>query len=366
MSDLSYLKKTPLYDEHLKLKAKIVDFGGWAMPVQYEGILAEHIQCREKVALFDTCHMGEFFFKGDIKKSGIETPLSFSIDKISIGKCKYGFLLNENGGIVDDLIVYKITPDEFMMVVNASTSDNDFSILKSYLKNDTKFENHSHKMAKIDVQGPLSRDLLIKLFGKQINDIKYFNFIKMNLLDEDCIISRTGYTGELGYEFYLPAKNASTLWRKLLENDTVKSAGLGARDVLRLEMGYSLYGNDLAENITPFEADLGIFVDFNKEFLGQNILKQQKEKGVKQIKVAFKTNSRRAPRSHYKIIVDEKEVGEVTSGIFSPMLGFGIGLGLIKPEMNKIGKKIILNQGKVNIEAEITELPFYKNSSLRK
>jgi len=358
-------KKTQLYQEHVSLGAKMVPFGGWCMPIQYEGIIAETEHCRSKVSIFDTCHMGEFYFKGNIAESGIEKPISFCIEKVSVGKCKYGFLMNSKGGVVDDLIVYRIADDELMIVVNAATCDNDFAYMSSFIKGDCVFENQSANKAKIDVQGPLARDVMKGLFDGDFDSMKYFGFIHTQFDGQEILVSRTGYTGELGYEIYSDSSVASKLWNLLLSDDRVKPAGLGARDILRLEIGLSLYGQELTETITPVEAGLPFFVDFTKEFVSSDILTKQRDEGTERVKIAFIADSRRSPRHDFEIYSGEEKIGIVTSGVFSPMVKCGIGLGLVKPEFSALGTDIQIVSGRTKIDAKVCELPFYKNGTAR-
>jgi len=358
-------RKTVLFQKHIEAKAKMVPFGGWEMPIQYEGIIAETEQCRKSVALFDTCHMGEFRFKGDIKTSGIEKAVSFHIEKVPLGRCKYGFLMNDKGGVVDDLIVYRTAEDELMIVVNAATCENDFNYMSSFLK-DCEFENQSDKTAKIDVQGPLSKDVMSGFFNADFNDMKYFSFIRADYKGKEILISRTGYTGELGYEIYCDVSIAGEIWNMLLTDDRVKPAGLGARDILRLEVGLSLYGHELTEDITPVEAGLPFFISFDKDFIGSDVLLKQKAEGTKRIKIAFAAGSRRSPRSGFEIFAGGKLIGEVTSGVFSPMLKSGIGVGLVDAEFSEIGTEIKIVSGKAQIDAKVCELPFYKDGTARK
>lgn len=361
---MNNLKKTPLYNEHKKLNAKFGPFGGWDTPIFYAGILTEHRHCREKACVFDICHMGEFIFKGDIAKSGIETAVTQSIGTIPAGRSRYGFILNETGGIIDDLIIFRLAEDKLMLVVNAATSENDFEVIKAGLKNG-EFENASSRTAKLDIQGPLARDVIKDVLGLELT-LAYFNFSYFDVAGEKILISRTGYTGELGYEIFTGNDTAVTLWEKFAADERVKPAGLGARDILRMEMGYSLYGNDIDEETTPLEAGLGMFVYFDKEFVGKDALLKETEQGLKKVKIAFKVNSRRTPRQHYKILAGEKEIGEVTSGTFSPMLSCGIGMGYVKPGFDKTGSDISISDGgSVKLNAEIVDLPFYKESSLR-
>ncbi|MFC2061181.1 glycine cleavage system aminomethyltransferase GcvT [Elusimicrobiota bacterium] len=357
--------KTPLFAEHKKLNAKIISFGSWDMPVSYTGIIEEHAQCRREAALFDTCHMGEFIFRGDIPASGIEAEVTQSIEKTPTGCNSYGFILNENGGVIDDLIISKISENELLLIVNAATREKDYIMLKDRLKSG-ELEDVSDTTSKIDLQGPLSNQVITDNLGLSI-DLKFFRFSNYKVLGKDSIISRTGYTGELGYEFYLDNSTAMKLWETLISDNRVKPAGLGARDILRIEMGYSLYGNELDENTTPVEAGLENFVHFEKDFIGKGALLKQIEAGPRKTKIAFKTASRRSPRQHYKILSGSNEIGTVTSGCFSPMLNCGIGMGYIKSELKESVSGIIITDGNtVEIEAEVTELPFYKNGSARK
>lgn len=359
------LRATPLFKRHQNLKALLAPFGGWNMPIQYEGILAEHRWCREKAALFDICHMGEFYFQGDIEKSGLENVFTFSVKSIPVGRSRYGFLLNENGGIIDDLIVFRLDEDQAMIVVNAATADNDFEVIRQRISGGI-FLNISDTTGKLDLQGPLSREVMVRFFGEKVAQIPYFRFETMEILGEEAIVSRTGYTGELGYEIFIKSHKVGELWDLFLTEDWVKPAGLGARDVLRLEVGYSLYGSDIDVETTPLEAGLEAFVNFDKEFVGKDALLKQKDEGLSRKKIAFQANSRRSPRHHYEICVKDENVGSVTSGVFSPMLGFGIGLGYVKPEAADIGAPLTIRHENVSMEAKVVELPFYTGGSLRK
>ncbi|MRR36088.1 glycine cleavage system aminomethyltransferase GcvT [bacterium] len=361
---MEQLKNTPLFSEHEELKALMAPFGGWNMPIQYEGIIAEHRWCREKAALFDICHMGEFHFKGDIVASGLEDVFTFSVKSIPVGRSRYGFLLNENGGVLDDLIVFRLADDEAMVVVNAATIAKDFAAISARLSGG-EFRDISAATGKLDLQGPLSRDLLSGVIGPEIAAIPYFKFIRTKVLGVEALVSRTGYTGELGYEIFLPAEKSVELWTRLLADERVKPAGLGARDVLRLEMGYSLYGSDIDEATTPLEAGLEAFVNFDKAFVGKEALLKQRAQGVKRLKVAFDVTSRRSPRHDYAIHFEGERVGTVTSGVFSPMLGCGIGMGYVAPAVATLGAPLTISHEKVSMEATVVDLPFYRGGSLR-
>lgn len=359
------LKTTPLVDRHRALGALMAPFGGWDMPIQYEGILAEHRACREKSALFDICHMGEFRYEGDIVGGGLENVFTMSVASIPVGRSRYGFLLNERGGIIDDLIVFRLAENEAMIVVNAATAPNDFAVIGSRLPGSARFEDISAATGKLDLQGPLSRDVLMSLIGREIASLPYFRFIETTVMGSPAIVSRTGYTGELGYEIFLPAEKTTELWDALLTYPSVKPAGLGARDLLRLEVGYSLYGNDLDEKVTPLEAGLEAFVNFDKAFVGKEALLAQRAAGLPRAKVAFKVGSRRSPRHYYEIWSGEARVGTVTSGAFSPMLGCGMGLGLVDPASAAPGAALTIRHGSLVMEATACSLPFYAGGSLR-
>ena len=360
------LNRTKLFQEHESLKALLAPFGGWEMPIQYPtGIIAEHRWCREQAALFDICHMGEFLYEGDLEAGGLEGVFTFSVKSIPVGRSRYGFLLNENGGVIDDLIVFRLAEEKAMVVVNAATIANDFAVINSRLTGKATFTDISDATAKLDLQGPQARAVLTKFFGDDLGALPYFTFTETTHLGVKAIVSRTGYTGELGYEIFLPTEKVQELWNLFLSDERVKPAGLGARDLLRLEVGYSLYGSDIDEVTTPLEAGLSSFVNFNKEFVGKKALLKQREEGLKRIKVAFKVASRRSPRHHYDICFEGENLGTVTSGAFSPMLGCGIGLGFVSPEVAAIGTPLTIQHEKVSMEATICDLPFYRDGSLR-
>jgi aminomethyltransferase len=360
------LNKTKLFQDHEARKALLAPFGGWEMPIQYPtGIIAEHRWCREQAALFDICHMGEFLYEGDLDAGGLEGVFTFSVKSIPVGRSRYGFLLNENGGVIDDLIVFRLAEQKAMVVVNAATIANDYAVINSRLTGKATFTDISDATAKLDLQGPQARAVLTKFFGDDLGTLPYFTFTETTLLGVKAIVSRTGYTGELGYEIFLPTEKVQELWNLFLSDERVKPAGLGARDLLRLEVGYSLYGSDIDEVTTPLEAGLSSFVNFNKEFIGKGALLKQREEGLTRVKVAFKVASRRSPRHHYDICFQGENVGTVTSGAFSPMLGCGIGLGFVRPEIAAIGTSLTIQHDKVNMEATICDLPFYRDGSLR-
>ncbi|PHS37226.1 MAG: glycine cleavage system protein T [Sulfurovum sp.] len=350
------LLKTPLHARQQELKTKNVSFCGWDMPIQFDGIIAEHGYCRNGVALFDTSHMGEFFFKGDIKTSGINEATSVNIDALAVGKCKYGFLLNDQGGVIDDLIVYRLSEDELMIVVNAATSKLDLETLNARITNATLIDK-SLEYAKLDVQGPKSKEILEKYFDVDLDALQFFSFVQTKVFDSDCLLSRTGYTGELGFELYIDNETSVKLWDALLA-DGANPAGLGARDILRLEMGYSLYGNDLSEDITPLEANLEKFVNLKRDYVGKDALAKQKKEGLQRILLPFITTTRRSARKDFEVYQNDKKIGFVTSAAFSPILNKGIGLAMVDTSTYDENAQIQLRDNRGSLDANITTLPF--------
>lgn len=354
------LKRTSLYEKHKELGAKNIGFCGWDMPVQYESILKEHDACRNAAAIFDTSHMGEFFFEGNILFSGINNSVTIDLLALPVGKCKYGFILNENGGVIDDTIVYKADKDRLMFVVNASRIEIDFKTIQAQVENGS-FIDASNRTSKIDLQGPKSRQILENFLHVDLEGLKYFHFTEADILGSYALLSRTGYTGEIGYELYLDNETAPKVWDKLIKLGATP-AGLGARDVLRLEKGYSLYGQELDENTTPLEAGLGMFLQESSYYTGKEALDKQKEQGITKKLIAFKTNSKRAPRHGFSITQEGKEIGAVTSGVYSPCVASGIGLGYVSVKEFDETKPFEIQAERGSIAVTLTTLPFYKKS----
>jgi len=352
------LQKTPLYQAHVSLGAKMAPFGGWLMPIQYEGILAEHAHTRSAVSVFDICHMGEFILEGEAVSSGLDRVVSQKIVTLPLGSCRYGFMLNEQGGILDDLIVYRLKENIWMLVVNAATIAGDEAHLKGHLAKRCVFKNISADLGKLDVQGPKSRDALQDIFGSNITKLKYYSFAEFAFAKESCIISRTGYTGELGYEIYISAGKVNDLWELLLKDKRVKPAGLGSRDTLRLEMGYPLYGQDLDARHTPIAAGLEKFVEILKDFIGKDALLNEQKNRPRERLVCFKASSRRSPRHGFAIFNQGERVGTVTSGSFSPSLCAGIGMGYVSGAY-KTGANLLVKDSNTEIPVSIVEKPFY-------
>lgn len=358
------LMKTPLIEEHKTLGARLAPFGGWLMPIQYPGIIEEHLWTRKNAGLFDICHMGEFIIEANLTKSNLESLVTMELKSMKASSCRYGFMLNEEGGIIDDLLVYRISDTRWMVVVNAATTSGDESRMREYLTGVTRFENVSTSLGKLDLQGPLAGKALSELAGADIEKLRYYTFGYFTVLGEKIIISRTGYTGELGYELYMPNQKIVSLWRKILEDKRVKPIGLGARDTLRLEMGYGLYGQDVDASTSPLEAGAERFICWDKDFIGKEALLKQKQGGILRRMICFMADSRRSPRHNYRIVYNDQDLGAVTSGSFSPSLGVGIGMGYVSREI-AIGEEIILKESAVSISAKVISKPFYKNGSAK-
>ena len=357
-------KKTPLYEKHLELGGKIVDFSGWLMPVQYTSIMDEHQSIREKIGVFDISHMGEFFVSGKGASAWLNYMLANNIEKLSAGEAQYTFLLNAKGGIIDDLIVYCLGAEEFFMVVNAAKIDEDFAWLSEHLPQGANISNDSENWAALAIQGPESFRVFASLFAEKElpkrNGVERFEFE-----GQEYIVCRTGYTGEDGFELLCSSSYGSELFEKVVKIGA-KPCGLGARDSLRLEMCYPLNGSDLSPEITPLESGLGFFVDMEKgDFIGKEVLEKQKVEGLKKRLVALKvlpSNRRTAPpRAHYPVVDKEgNHLSELTSGILSPTLGEGIGMAYLPVELCEIGTQIYLDVRGRKIPIEVIKKPFLK------
>ncbi|MCX5699199.1 MAG: glycine cleavage system aminomethyltransferase GcvT [Candidatus Omnitrophica bacterium] len=350
--------KTPLYETHLALGAKMASFGGWMMPIQYQGILAEHAHTRQSVSVFDICHMGEFMLQADPALSDFDRLVTQNITAMPLGACRYGFMLNEQAGILDDLIVYRMNKASWMLVVNAAATSGDLAHLKKNLSSGCSLENVSDKMSKLDVQGPQSLEALKNIFGEGVSKLNYYTFSEFILQNQRCIISRTGYTGELGYEIYIANDYVGRLWELLLCDSRVKPAGLGCRDTLRLEMGYPLYGQDLDARHSPSAAGMLKFVDLSKDFIGKGALIKEQNNGPREHLIYFQADSRRAPRHNFAILDKGRQIGTVTSGSFSPSLSVGIGMGYIAGNFD-IGSQLMVKDAAAEIPVRVVKKPFY-------
>ena len=354
------MKKTPLYNQHVQLEAKMVDFGGFNMPIQYKGISIEHQCVRKDVGIFDVSHMGEFFVQGNESTSFLNYICSNDINKIEIQKAQYNCFINNHGGIVDDLIVYRIEEKKYMLVVNAANIEKDWKWIKKNIQNfDCKIINSSADIGLISVQGPESLNLINDTFSKNFSNLKKFSFNNILVSNKSIIVSNTGYTGSKGYELYIDASIISSIWNKLIEEGKkykLQPIGLGARDTLRMEMGYCLYGNDIDDVTTPYEANLMWVTDIKKDFIGKEKVLKSMELSSKRM-INFKMTERGIPRNGYEICNNKGDkIGYVTSGTFSPSNKVGIGIGYLKIEYSMGDEIFILIRDKL-VKAEIIKLP---------
>jgi aminomethyltransferase len=345
----------------------MAEFGGWDMPIQYEGILAEHEHTRTRTGLFDICHMGEFELTGPTACADLETLLTMKVSTLAVGQCRYGFMLNEQGGVIDDLTCYRLGQDRYMLVVNAATLDGDSEWIQLHLSPETFFTDRSVGLAKLDVQGPQSRADLEGVFGKKLPDLGYFKAEFFQALETEFLLSRTGYTGDWGYELYFPAEEAVRIWRALLANPNIHPVGLGARDTLRLEMGYSLYGHELSLDRSPAATSRGLFIRKEGGFIGEEAVRR--DLAVPQeFLVALEFDSKRAARSHDKVFqgLEKTEIGEITSGSVSPSLGKAVAMAFVKAEHAVPGSVLDVEIRCKRYPARVVELPFYKAGTARR
>ena len=360
------LKRTPLYNVHAALGAKIVPFAGFEMPVQYPtGITAEHKAVREKAGLFDVSHMGEFIVRGPQAVELVNYVTTNDVAALKPGQAQYSTILRENGTTVDDCLVYR-ADDRVLMVVNGSNIDKDFAHISRFVKDfDATLDDISDKVALLALQGPDATRILQKYTDTKLSGIKYYEFTTGTVAGvEKVYISRTGYTGEDGFELYFPGEHAEKLWRALTASGEVTPAGLGARDSLRLEMGMALYGNDLDDTTTPLEASLGWLVKMKKgDFVGRDALAKQKDEGVKRKLVGFTTSERSFPRHGYPVFAKGKPSGEVRSGTMSPTLGIPIGTAYVPPDSAAEGSPLEIEIRGKRIPATVQKMPFYKDGS---
>ena len=363
------LKKTPLNEVHRALGGKMVDFGGWDMPVQYTaGVIEEHMRTRTASGLFDVSHMGEIWVEGRDAIEFVNRLTTNDVTKLVDGQAHYSALTNENGGVVDDLLVYRFGPEKLLLVVNASTTDKDWDWITSH-KNDVDIAltNASADYCQIAVQGPDAISILRSLTDTPLGDIKYYHFTTGRVDGVEAIISRTGYTGEDGFEVYAASEFAEQLWNKLLEagnfgsEDGILPAGLAARNTLRLESGMSLYGHELSDEITPLEANLGWITKLQKgDFIGRDKIAKQKEDGLERKLVGFEMTDRGIARDGFPIFIDDKGVGYVTSGSPAPFLKKNIGLAFLPVEFANVGQEIRIDVRGKMLAAKVIPTPFYK------
>jgi aminomethyltransferase len=370
-------RKTPLYDEHVRLGAKMVPFSGWLMPVQYTGIVEEHQAVRNSVGIFDISHMGQFIVDGAGAREWLNTMLTNNIDKLDIGMGQYTFLLNDRGGIIDDLIVYRIGDQNFLLVVNAARTEADFAWLQQHLPavaaavsaaNTVQIDNRSANFGGVAIQGPRVVELFRAVFGEGVQPPSRNEIVDVPFDATTVSVARTGYTGEDGIEVFFAATDAVKLWNAALEKGKpfgIKPCGLGARDTLRLEMCYPLNGSDLSPERNPIEAGLGFFVDLAKpNFIGRDALLKTKEIGPREKLVAFRMKDKGPPpRPHYVVFENGQRIGEVTSGTLSPSLNWGVGMAYVSTAHAKIGAEIAIEIRGQRFPAIIEKKPLYKKSA---
>lgn len=356
------LKKVALNDIHVKLGAKMVPFAGFNMPVRYSSDKLEHLTVRNQVGIFDVSHMGEFLVQGTGAAEFLQKLTTNNVAKLVPGKAQYTCLPNEEGGIVDDLIIYMLEENSYMLVVNASNIEKDWKWINGHNDEGAELENVSDEYSLFAVQGPKAVKTLQKLTKTDLSSIKFYHFEKGSIGSAgEAILSATGYTGAGGFELYIKNEDAPRLWEEIMEAGEefgIKPIGLGARDTLRMEMGYCLYGNDIDDTTSPIEAGLGWITKFDEPFINSEAFKKQKEEGVSKKLVGFKMIEKGIPRKDYEILNDESiPVGRVTSGTMSPSMDVGIGLGYVTAENSKPGTGIFIQIRNKKVKAEVSGLP---------
>ncbi|MCX6352332.1 MAG: glycine cleavage system aminomethyltransferase GcvT [Bacteroidetes bacterium] len=362
------MKRTSLYQQHLNLGAKMVPFAGYEMPVSYTGIVDEHNAVRNSVGVFDVSHMGEFIIEGKDALALIQYVTSNDASKLFPGRVQYSCMPNENGGIVDDLLVYQMSENKYFLVVNASNIEKDWNWIKSHsAKFDCEMQNLSDDMSLIAVQGPKAKDVLQNLTKADLSVIEYYHFVVDTFAGvADVIISATGYTGAGGFEIYCKNENAPHIWDAIFEAGKpydIKPAGLGCRDTLRLEMGFCLYGNDINDTTSPLEAGLGWITKFSKDFVSKNIFEGQKANGLQRKLVGIEVLEKAIPRQHYEILdMDENVIGEVTSGTMSPSMNKPLAMGYVDLAHSKIGTPLKVRIRNKDANAIVVKIPFFNNN----
>ncbi|MGI6468497.1 MAG: glycine cleavage system aminomethyltransferase GcvT [Syntrophomonadaceae bacterium] len=366
------LQTTPLYPVHLKYKGQMIDFGGWELPVQYEGmgIIKEHHMVRNSAGLFDVSHMGEIMITGEQAEGLVQKLICNDLSTIGDFQVLYSPMCYPHGGVVDDLLIYRYDPAKFLLVVNAANVDKDFAWIKDNLIEGVEAENVSQQYAQLALQGPLAQEILQTLTPTDLEQIKFFHFNpSINIAGVDCMVSRTGYTGEDGFEIYVAPEDAVHLWEEILKagGDRVSPIGLGARDSLRFEAKLPLYGQEIDENITPLEAGLGYFVKLDSgDFIGRSALLEQKQSGPGRKLVEFDMVGKGIPRSHYEVAINGEIIGHVTTGMHSPTFKKPIGLALIDSRYSIPGTEIdIMIRGKA-VKAVVGQGIFYRKRTKSK
>ncbi|MBC2193590.1 glycine cleavage system aminomethyltransferase GcvT [Listeria booriae] len=364
MTELTELKKTPIFPLYEKYGAKTIDFGGWDLPVQFQGIKAEHEAVRTNAGLFDVSHMGEVTVKGAGSLDFLQKMLSNDISKLKPGKAQYNIMCYETGGVVDDLVVYMIAENDYLLVVNAANTDKDYEWLAEHATDDVNVQNVSLEYGQLALQGPNAEAVLAKLTDADLGALGFFGFVdNVEVAGVQALVSRSGYTGEDGFEIYTKAEDASAVWEAILKED-VLPIGLGARDTLRFEANLALYGQELSKDISPLEAGVGFAVKLQKEadFLGKKALIAQKEAGLTRKSVGIELIDRGIPRHDYKVFAGDKEIGIVTSGTQSPTLGKNLGLALIDIDYTALDSLVEVEVRNKKLQAKVVPTPFYKRA----
>ena len=363
------LKKTPLHARHCRANARMVPFGGWEMPVEYSGITAEHLAVRTRAGVFDVSHMGEIEIAGKDALAAIQRISSNDASRLQVGQAHYSALTTFEGTFVDDMLVYRMAPNHFMMVVNASNIEKDYAWVAAQIREagEAAAVDSSSRYALIAIQGPASVDVLQPLCTVDLSDIKYYWFAHGEVASARALISRTGYTGEDGFEIFVPPATADRVWEAILQSGRpadVIPCGLGARDTLRLEAAMRLYGNDIDETTTPLEADLGWIVGWKKEFfIGHERLREQKEQGITRKLVGFELLDRGIARHGYQVVRGDKPVGVVTSGTQTPFLKKSIGMAYVPLDLATLGSELVIDvRGRMS-RARVVPLPFHERSA---
>ncbi len=359
MSGEDPLNRTPLYENHRQAGAKLVDFAGWEMPISYSGIIDEHMAVRRAAGLFDTSHMGRFRVWGPEALRGVQWVVTRDVEDMPLGAARYGLVLNPEGGILDDIVIYKRAVDDFFLVVNAGNREKILAWIQAQLKGfDLKIQDRSSEIAMLALQGPMAMKILGSGFQR-----RGWRFEETRLMDQEVWMAYTGYTGEQGAEIFVKSSAAPLIWEGLMQAGKslgLKPAGLGARDTLRLEMGYPLYGNDLSEDTTPLEASLDWVVGFDKkDFVGKQALVAQQEKGIDKKLIGFKCLKPGVPRHDYKILAAGRPIGHVSSGNMSPMMRYGIGMGYVESAFAELNTEIAIEVRNKQLPAVVVKWPFY-------
>ncbi len=359
------LKRTPLFDSYAKYGGKTIDFGGWDLPVQFSSIKAEHEAVRKNAGLFDVSHMGEIFVEGSDSLPYLQNLVTNDVSKVAINQTQYTTMCYEDGGVVDDLLIYKLEETKYLLVVNAANIEKDFDWMKKQVFGDVTITNQSDEFGQLALQGPIACEVLQQLTDKNLQEIKPFRLQQhVNIKGFDTLVSRTGYTGEDGFEIYASNEATVELWDLILqtgESKGVVPCGLGARDTLRFESCLPLYGQELSSTISPLEAGINFVVKLNKDdFIGKDALLAQKENGVPRKSIGIEMIDKGIPRHGYKVFKGEEEIGEVTTGTQSPLTKRNIGLALVKSEYAVVGQELEIEIRNRRLKVKTVETPFYK------